>query len=227
VRGIRQRQVRNLLATLLLSQGVPMILAGDEFGRTQRGNNNAYCQDNELSWIDWEAIDADGDRLLAFVRRLVRLRKAHIAFHRRRFFRGAPSADMPIKDITWFDPDGREMEPADWGKPGSRWLAFLLSGTARQYHVDAGGHPEHDDAFFVVLNASDETIEYALPDAGIVAAWNLLFDTAIDDDRIERSWRSPDRYSISARSVACLVSHQEPGFERRLSLAEKPPPASG
>jgi glycogen operon protein len=227
VRGIRQRQARNLLATLLLSQGVPMLLAGDEFGRTQRGNNNAYCQDSELSWVDWEGIDADGEHLLAFARRLVRLRKAHIAFHRRRFFRGAPSPETPIKDITWFDPDGHEMEPADWDKPGWHSLAFMLSGTAHHYHLDAGGHPEHDDAFFVILNASDEVLAQALPDAGSVATWHLVFDTSIDDERLERSWTSPDRYSVSAHSVACLVSHHEPGLERRRSLAEKPSPASG
>jgi glycogen operon protein len=116
VRKLRRQQERNLLATLLLSQGVPMILAGDEIGRTQRGNNNAYCQDNELSWIDWSGVDDDGRSLLAFTRSLIELRKTHRTFHRSRFLSGAVSDDSPIKDITWFGERGAEMEAEDWNR---------------------------------------------------------------------------------------------------------------
>jgi glycogen operon protein len=221
VRNLRRQQTRNLLATLLLSQGVPMILAGDEIGRTQRGNNNAYCQDNELSWIDWSSVDEDGRSLLTFTRRLIALRKKHRAFHQSHFFSGAASVDSPIKDITWFASHGREMGAEDWNKPDARSLAFLLSGAARHYHVDAGGRPEQDDAFFVILNASDESIHYALPDGAFVAAWQLLFETATDGEESERSVKPSDGYVIAPRSMACLVSQGDAGSAPHFSAPER------
>jgi glycogen operon protein len=224
VRGLRRQQTRNLLATLLLSQGVPMILAGDEIGRTQRGNNNAYCQDNELGWIDWSAVDEDGRCLLAFTRRLVKLRKRHSALRRRRFFSGAPSIDSPIKDITWFASHGREMGTEDWARSGAHSLAFLLSGAAGRHHVGADGRPEQDDAFFVILNASDEPIHYALPDGTLVAAWQLVFDTARDGAGSERSWQPSDGYTVAQRSMACLVSQRGAGSAPRLSAPERRAP---
>jgi len=221
VRGLRRQQKRNLLATLLMSQGVPMLLAGDEIGRTQRGNNNAYCQDNELSWIDWSGVDEDGRSLLAFTRRLVDLRKTHRAFHRSHFFSGVASDDGSIKDITWFGAHGREMGAEDWNKAGARSLAFLLSGAARRDDVDAGGQPEQDDAFFVILNASDEAIHYALPGGAFVTAWQLLFDTATEDAGSERQVKPADGYVIAARSMACLVSRSDPGSTPALSAPER------
>ncbi|HEY5657061.1 MAG TPA: glycogen debranching protein GlgX [Myxococcota bacterium] len=206
VLALRRRQMRNLLATLLLSQGVPMLLAGDEIGRTQRGNNNAYCQDNELSWIDWASVDDEGRRMLAFTRDLSRLRKGHRAFHRRRFFSGSPVAASPLKDITWIEPHGREMTAEDWGRGGARCLAFLLSGAALHYHRDAGGEPEQDDAFFVILNASDESVQYVLPDSVFASNWELVFDTARDGGASEASRKPYGGYHVAARSMVCLVS---------------------
>jgi glycogen operon protein len=221
VRSIRSRQMRNLLATLLLSQGVPMILAGDEIGRTQRGNNNAYCQDNELSWIDWSSVDEDARSLLAFTRRLVDLRKTHHVFHRSRFFSGAASVDSPTKDITWFASHGREMGAEDWNRPGARSLALLLNGAARRYQADAGDRPEQDDAFFVILNASEESIHYALPDGAFPATWQLVFDTARDGEESERRVKPSDGYVSAPRSMACLVSLGDAGFAPRLPAPER------
>jgi glycogen operon protein len=220
VRSTRRQQKRNLLATLLLSQGVPMLLGGDEFGRTQRGNNNAYCQDNELSWIDWAGVDEDGRSLLAFTRRVIALRKRHRAFHRSHFFSGATTTDSPIKDITWFAERGREMEAEDWNRPGARSLAFLLSGGALQHHLDAGGRPEQDDAFFVILNASDQPIHYALPDGAFVTDWQRLFDTANEGEDSQRRVKPSAGYLIAARSMACFVSRNDAGTVRRPSAPE-------
>src|SRR3546814_15982343 len=121
------RQKRNMMATLLLSQGVPMLVAGDEFGRTQGGNNNAYCQDNEISWIDWQAVDDSGRSLQDFVQRLIRFRKSHIVFHRYRFFPGREIPGTEIKDITWFNPDGSEKSGNDWNEQSNPFVPFLLT----------------------------------------------------------------------------------------------------
>jgi len=206
IRRLRARQKRNLLATLLLSQGVPMLVAGDEIGRTQGGNNNAYCQDNELSWIDWEAQGDDARDLLAFTRRLLALWRDHIVFHRRRFFRGLRPADSAIKDITWLEPDAREKTAEDWADPETRSLAFLLSGAAHEYHVDPSGAGEPDDTFFVALNASDAAIAQTLPGQGFVDSWNLEFDTARGHEDPDETWKPSDIYSVESRSVVCFVS---------------------
>ena len=154
-----------MLATLLLSQGMPMLLTGDEFGRTQTGNNNAYCQDNEISWVDWEKIDEEGRKLIEFVQRLIRLRHRHIVFHRTRFFSGRIIPGTELKDITWIRPDGKEKGTEDWSVHYARCLAFLINGAAGQYHLTAMGEPQPDDTFFVVLNSGDQPARYLLPEA--------------------------------------------------------------
>ena len=128
IAGLRRRQMRNFLATLLLSQGVPMLLGGDEFGRSQGGNNNAYCQDNEISWLDWEGMGDEGKALLSFARKLIALRRAHIVFHRHRFFLGEIIPGTEVKDVVWLRPDGAEMSEADWGNTQAKALAVRLSG---------------------------------------------------------------------------------------------------
>jgi len=163
IRALRERQKRNLFATLLLSLGVPLILGGDEIGRTQRGNNNAYCQDNEISWLDWGARNPHDLALADFVKTLLRLRRAHPAFERDAFFHGQPLDRGGRKDIAWISPDAREMEPEDWGSD-RRSVGFFL-----------GAPP----MLFVAMNAAPDDIDFKLPDTERIS-WSLVLDTAIE-----------------------------------------------
>ncbi|HXP98260.1 MAG TPA: glycogen debranching enzyme GlgX, partial [Telmatospirillum sp.] len=164
---LRARQIRNLMASLLLSQGVPMILAGDEFGRTQQGNNNAYCQDNPISWLDWAHVNED---LHAFVRSLIKLRRDYPVLHRDRFFSGQRIPGTTVKDILWITPEGREMSHQDWGAPFSRSLGFLLGGRP----MEGEGR---ESSLLILLNAYVEPITYRLPESG-QSGWTTLLDTA-------------------------------------------------
>jgi glycogen operon protein len=175
---LRALHKRSLLATLLLSQGVPMLLAGDEFSHSQQGNNNAYCQDNETTWLDWEAVDEEGEALRGFTRRLLRLRREHLVFHRRRFFQGRTGAVDNRRDIVWLKPDGTEMGAADWPDQEARAIAMLLSGEAGAYHRTAHGEQESDDGFLMILNAGGDPIEYAVPRIDGHAEPEVLLDTA-------------------------------------------------
>jgi len=169
----RRRQQRNFLATLLLSQGVPMLLGGDELGRTQQGNNNAYCQDNEISWLDWEAVDQD---LLAYARRLIALRREHPVFRRRRWFLGRPIRGAP--DIAWVKPDGTEMADVDWDSGFARCLGLFLNGDAIPT-PDERGQPVVDDSFLLLLSAHDEPIDWTLPTQwSDDRAWEVVADTS-------------------------------------------------
>ena len=206
VRKLRRRQVRNFLATLLLSQGVPMLLAGDEFGRTQRGNNNAYCQDNELSWIDWAGIDDEGKALLEFTRRLIRLRREHIVFHRSRFFYGKTIPGTNVKDVTWLRPDGAEMTDADWANSHAKALMVLLSGEAGLTHLTARGEQEPDDTFLMFMNASEQDVTFTLPSHNGEARWTVLADSSDGAaDRPDRSCRPGAKIRAIARSMLVFV----------------------
>ena len=174
IRTLRERQKRNLFATLLLAQGVPMLLAGDEMGQTQNGNNNAYCQDNELAWTDWTRSD-DRDALLDFVRRLIALRKRHPTFRRRSFFAGQALGDASDKDLTWLRPDGQEMSPDDWNDANARCLGMLISGGGIQ-DLGPRGEGVHDDDFLLLLNAHHDDVPFVLPDGG--SPWRLALDSA-------------------------------------------------
>jgi isoamylase len=167
----RSAQQRNILTTLLLSQGVPMLLAGDEMGRTQRGNNNAYCQDNELSWHDWDDVDED---LLDFTTRLIELRREHPTFRRRRFFQGRPIRGNI--DIGWCKPDGTEMTDEDWDDGHVRSLGLFLDGTAIA-DVDQRGQPVVDDSFLLLLNAAGDAIPWTLPGQW-ARPWTVLLSTS-------------------------------------------------
>jgi isoamylase len=174
--ALRERQQRNILATLFLSQGVPMLCGGDEIGRTQRGNNNAYCQDNGISWLDWK-LDARARRLLEFTRHLVRLRRDHPELHRRKFFQGRPLCAAGMKDLVWLRPDGGEMALAEWQESTRRSFGFRLCGEAMD-EIDERGGPIADDTLLLLLNADPESVEFVLPDAHPGAAWELVIDTA-------------------------------------------------
>jgi glycogen operon protein len=172
--ALRARQVRNLLVSLLLSQGVPMILAGDEIGRTQHGNNNAYCQDNELSWLDWNAADS---ALFEYTRSLVALRKKHRTFRRRSWFRGRPLRVGGTKDIEWFRPDGTEMSAEDWNVGFAKSLGVYLGGRSIP-DQDADGRRVLDATFYVIFNAHYEALDFVVPDLDWGKSWQRILDTA-------------------------------------------------
>ncbi|MFC4426047.1 glycogen debranching protein GlgX [Deinococcus navajonensis] len=195
VNRLRRQQQRNFLATLLLGQGTPMILGGDEIGRTQRGNNNAYCQDNELSWYDWSDVDED---LLAFTRRLISLRKAHPALHRRKFFSGRTIRGEDVRDIMWLRFDGQEMSDEDWSNPQTQSLGLFLDGDGLD-DVDESGNPLRDDDLLLLLSSSYVDLPFRLPDFQHCGEWELLLDTT--DDHAAETLPAGSETTLRARSV--------------------------
>ena len=200
--ALRSRQKRNLLATLFLSQGVPMLLAGDEFGRTQSGNNNAYCQDNAVSWIDWSLPRAE-EKLLEFVRRLIAFRHRHPVFRRSRFFRGRPVEGWNAKDIVWFGPDGAEMAETDWHDGGRRCLGVYFCGVDIDWPGERGRRAPDDD-FLLLANAGDTDVPFILPRYRLKGVWGTVFDTARDDDWSRQRWHAGESFTVHARSLALL-----------------------
>jgi glycogen operon protein len=175
--ALRERQRRNLLATLLLSQGVPMLLHGDEMGRTQQGNNNAYCQDTELSWVDWSLAEENKD-LIDFTSALTEFRKQHPVFRRRRFFAGKPiRKDEELRDIAWFTPSGEEMKEQNWDDGFGKAIVVFLNGEGIP-DLDQRGMRVVDDSFLIGFNAHHEDIEMTLPDGGYGREWEVVVDTA-------------------------------------------------
>ena len=204
INQLRARQKRNFFATLLISQGVPMMLAGDELGHTQQGNNNAYCQDNEISWLSWDPAQIDNE-LLAFVRHLVALRRDHPAFRRRSFFQGRRIKGAGIKDIVWLQPDGMEMTDQEWNQQFARSLGVLLSGEAAD-ELDERGRLIRDSAFVVLMNAHHEEIRFTLPKRTLHAGWVTLVDTSCQTSQYaNRFYSAGDAYPVQARSLALLV----------------------
>jgi isoamylase len=176
IRALRWRQMRNFIATLLTSQGVPMLSGGDEVGRSQRGNNNAYCQDNELSWTPWELTKEQRD-FLRFTRRMIGVWRTQPVLRRRRFLQGRPIRGAGVKDIAWLDRAGHEMTDADWNYPEVRYLGIRLSGDAIE-EVDARGRRIVGDSLLILLNAHPEAIAFTLPRDGADETWELLADTS-------------------------------------------------
>jgi isoamylase len=174
--ALRNRQKRNLLTTLFLSQGVPMLLAGDEVSRTQHGNNNAYCQDNELSWLDWQHTD---EQLLNFTRKLAQVYKLHNVFSRRDWFKGQPIKGNGLTDIAWFSPEGKKMKEENWQAGFAKSLAVYLDGYGI-HSKNYDGEPIIDDSFYLIFNAHSEPVEYKLPPRRYGENWVKILDTAID-----------------------------------------------
>jgi len=185
INALRSRQKRNFLATLLLSQGVPMLVAGDEMGRTQQGNNNAYCQDNELSWLQWDQADQE---LLTFSRRLIKLRSDHPVLRRRKWFRGEPVKDNGVPDIAWFLPEGSEMEEHNWEEDFAKSLAVFLPGQGT--------------AFYILFNAHHEGVMFRMPQAQFGAAWEIVLDTGLNDQ--QESYLPGAEMVVEGRTVMVL-----------------------
>ncbi len=208
INALRARQKRNMLATLLLSQGVPMLVAGDELGRTQNGKNTAYCQDNALSWVDW-TLDAERTKLRDFVRRLVHLRRTHPVFRRRHFFEGRPLHGSEAKDIVWLKPDGLEMTNEEWSQDFARCLGVYLAGSALT-ETDARGQRVIDDDFVVLFNAHHDSVPFRLPADSLAAhgsgQWYAILDTARDDGLAPDGMFDPESvYPLEGRSLVLLT----------------------
>jgi glycogen operon protein len=195
VQACRDRQKRNMLATLLFSQGVPMILGGDELGRTQHGNNNGYCQDNEISWFDWENVD---ESLFHFTARLIELRREHPVFRRRRWFLGHPITAAGLTDIAWFRPDGNQMTAEDWGSA----LAMAVFVNGEEIAApDSRGRKVRDDSFFVLFNPSPDPVRFTLPRGPYGRRWMRILDTG---DPLPRFHRAGAQVPVIGRSLVLL-----------------------
>jgi glycogen operon protein len=198
---VRDRQRRNMMATLMLSIGVPMISGGDEIGRTQEGNNNAYCQDNEISWTSWEMTPERRD-FLEFTRRLIRVWKDHPVLRRRKFFQGRRIRGAHVSDIAWLDPSGCEMTDDTWSSPDVRCLGVRLNGDAID-EVDERGGRIIGDTLLLILNAGERLVAFTLPATKPEERWETLIDTA-DPWAPSRRLRAGGRYELLPRSMAVL-----------------------
>ncbi len=204
IEALRARQKRNFMATLILSQGVPMICGGDELSRTQRGNNNAYCQDNEISWLDWH-LDPRQHDFLEFCRYVIGLRRAHPVFRRRKFFQGRAIRGGTVKDLTWFEPSGEEMTDQAWGAGFARCLMVRLAGDFIE-ESDQAGQPIEDDIFLLLLNGSDDTVIFSLPQPRY-QPWQRILDTG--DPHWGRIITPRTRqYRLMERSLALIRSRR-------------------
>jgi len=197
VAALRARQQRNFLATLFLSQGVPMLLGGDEFGRSQRGNNNAWCQDNELSWFRWDEAD---EELTEFTRRLIELRQAHPVFRRSRFLSGHETKGSGLPDVWWFRPDGRRMTQKDWQRPDAHTLGVFLNGAEITERTPEGDEID-DDSFLLLFNAYGDEITFTLPTRRFGARWSLELATS-NDLPAGPMWTARSQVTLEGRSLA-------------------------
>jgi glycogen operon protein len=196
---LRNRQMRNMMATLLLSQGTPMILAGDEFARTQNGNNNAYCQDNDVSWVNWD-IHEKGETMTNFVRLLTRLRHDYPILRRGRFMTGEMNEELEVRDVTWINASGQEMSGGDWDDANMRCFGMLMDGRAQATGIRRRGS---DATMLFVVNAYHDLVQFTLPDCTDGKHWKLLFDTNTPDDVREEPFNIADVYDVTGRS--CIL----------------------
>jgi glycogen operon protein len=202
VRNLRFRHMRNMLATLLLSRGTPMILAGDEFGRTQKGNNNAYCQDNGISWLDWQGIDPDQRSLAEFVQKLLAIRRALPMLRRGRFLTGKYDEELGVKDVTWLTPTADEMAVKHWEDPNGRCMGILLDGRAQETGVRRLGS---DSTLLAILNAHDDVVPFTLPEAVGGSRWVRLIDTNQDRNDALEDFDFRQIYEVTGRSLLLFI----------------------
>ncbi|MGE5290275.1 MAG: glycogen debranching protein GlgX [Micromonosporaceae bacterium] len=201
IRRLRARQKRNFLTTLFCAQGVPMLLAGDEIGRTQQGNNNAYCQDSEVSWVDWENQDTE---LLEFVQALSELRRGHPVFRRRRFFQGVSPSGDGLRDISWLTPSGRDMTDEDWNADFGKAIAVFVNGDAIT-EPDPRGERVTDDSFLLLFNAHSDPVAFTLPSERFGASWEVVLDTAAGGTATEiPPLRAATRVTVAGRAAQIM-----------------------
>src|SRR6201994_4457119 len=206
INALRQRQIRNVLATLLLAQGTPMMLAGDEFARTQNGNNNAYCQDNEISWVNWELLEKN-QQLATFTRRLMRMRHKYPILRRNLFLTGHYNEELGVKDLTWINANGSEMEQEHWGDSNMRCFGMLLDGRAQVTGIRQRGKQA---TLLIVINDHHDLVEFTLPECPGGDTWSLLVDTNITDNSEEGFFKVGDSYGVTARSLLVFALQAAP-----------------
>ncbi len=206
----REKQKRNFLATLFLSQGVPMIVGGDEIGRTQNGNNNAYCQDNEISWTHWD-LDERKIALRDFVTKMIELRKAHPNLRRRKFYQDRVVHNSLLKDIAWYGTDGKEMDEGAWNDGWAKSLASMFNGQTLNV-VNEMGQPVTDDTFLVLLNSAENTVVYTLPESVHQKGWHLVLDTSNLQDPFK--WATLNgSFDVHGRSLVLMKEATKEGSE--------------
>jgi glycogen operon protein len=211
VNSLRERQKRNLLATLIMSQGTPMLLAGDEFGHTQKGNNNAYAQDNEVTWLDWEGTSAEGRQLREFVRKVIAARKAYPILYRARFLVGTYNEELDVKDVTWLSPSGDEMSAEQWHDGNAKCMGVLLDGRAQPTGVKRRGS---DATVLVIYNAYHDVVKFKLPPVADGTSWLSLIDT--NQPRAETAaFKFGHEYEVTGRSLLAFVLGTKGGRKRR------------
>jgi isoamylase len=227
IKGLRERQKRNLMATLLLSQGTPMILAGDEFGHTQNGNNNAYAQDNEITWLDWEKITPEGRALLEFTRKLIAVRRSYPILHRGRFLVGTYNEELDVKDVTWLSPTGEEMTHDQWQDDNAKCLGMLLDGRAQPTGIKKRGS---DATLLLVMNAHHDVVEFDLPEVPEGKHWVCLIDTNAPDRTDAPAFDFGHAYEVTGHSFLLFVlglkdrqlRNLREGLGAVLDIAERP-----
>jgi glycogen operon protein len=198
INALRERQMKNMLATLLLSQGLPMILAGDEFGRTQKGNNNAYCQDNEISWVNWQH-DERAQRLIGFTRRLLELRHRYPILRRVRWLSGAYDEELEVRDVTWLDATGEPLREEQWQEPWRRCFGMLLDGRARETGIRRRGEMA---TLLIVFNAWQDAVRFTLPPVVNGSGWTLRMDSSLPETPQEKRFEVGRAYEVTGRSMA-------------------------
>jgi isoamylase len=218
INNLRERQKRNMLATLLFSQGTPMLLGGDEFGRTQKGNNNAYCQDNEISWVDWDGMTDAGRSLVAFTRNLIRLRQSLPILRRGRFLVAEYNPELEVKDVTWINATGTEMQQSDWENGLMRCFGMLIDGRAQTSGIKRRAS---DVTLLIVVNAYHDVVKFTLPEFVGGDQWLTLIDTN-DPERSETpTLKTADEYEVTGRSLllfAALTSGEPVRIVRRIAF---------
>lgn len=217
IRATRLVQMRNMLATLILSRGTPMLLAGDEFGRSQGGNNNAYCQDNEMTWIDWQGIGPDGRAQAEFVRKLLMIRRALPMLRRGRFLTGAYDEEIGVKDVTWLTPVGEEMRAENWSDPHARCLGVLLDGRAQETGIRRVGD---DSTLLIVVNSHTDVVPFTLPKGSGGSRWIKLLDTHKPGNGELDRMKVGERYEVPGRALLLFVL-QPTRTPQRATAAER------
>jgi glycogen operon protein len=203
---LRERQKRNLLATLLLSQGTPMILSGDEFGHTQDGNNNVYCQDTELAWLNWENITSDGQSLIDFARRVIALRQAFPVLRRNRFMTGEYNADLDVRDVRWLSPEATDIEAEQWQDTQARCFGMLMDGRAQASGIK---RPAMDATVLLVVNSHHDVVRFKLPEVTGGTTWRCLLDTNVPEVDEVATFSTGDEYEITGRSLVLYALEPE------------------